>query len=203
MKAGYLTFSSDEFLIEGEYHPPEGDERARCIVAHPHPQFGGSMDNNVVWALCASLPKAGIGALRFNFRGVGNSKGSFANGVGEAQDIASAVAFCREDFDKKVFVVGYSFGAYAASLAVDKIESLDAMALISPPVDMMDIDFDSVKSLPHFVICGDRDMFCSLRSLQVIMKKNTAPAVVKGADHFWGGFEDSLAQRVRDFFDVL
>lgn len=204
MKAGRLTFNSDEFVIEAEYCPPNGEEIARCVVAHPHPQFGGSMDNNVVWALCEHLPKKGIGALRFNFRGVGNSTGAFDGGVGESRDIISSVELCKKDFDKKVFVAGYSFGAYAASLAAGGHTLPDAMALISPPIDMLDVDFEAVyKAMPCFVTCGDQDMFCSSRSLQVLLDESNRPLIVKGADHFWGGFEDTPALGVAEFFRTL
>src|SRR5438094_7859543 len=102
-------------VLEGELWLPAGERgTAGVVVAHPHPLRGGSMDNNVVWAVCQGLAAAGIASLRFNFRGVDRSEGAYAEGVDEVDDILGALAFLAAqpqiDADR-VGLAGYSFGA--------------------------------------------------------------------------------------------
>ena len=197
-----VAIDSNGLVLEGVLHRPDAEERARCVVAHPHPQYGGSMDNNVVYALCDALCGAGITALRFNFRGVGGSQGGFAGGPGEAEDYLAAVRFCRQDFGGPVFACGYSFGAYVATLACDKGLEADALALVSPPVDFIDLSFPSTIRMPLFIISGDRDMFCSLESLRRLTEGIASPVVVSGADHFWMGNEGPMVEKVTRFFET-
>ena len=110
--------TSDGVEIEAELRL-SSDPRAIAVLSHPHPLYGGEMRNNVVQALFDSLPLDGIGTLRYNFRGVGNSGGSHGNGALEVLDSQAAFAFASQLAETvPVFSVGYSFGA-DVSLAAD------------------------------------------------------------------------------------
>lgn len=89
-----VTFETDDGLqIEGLLHLPEATPAPAIVVCHPHPQYGGEMRNNVVDAICKAALDQGIGALRFNFRGVGGSEGQYGGGVAERKDVAAALAY--------------------------------------------------------------------------------------------------------------
>ena len=196
-----VTFHCEGVQLEGVMHAvAPGEESARCVVTHPHPLYGGSMDNNVVWALCEELPRVGIGALCFNFRGVGGSTGRYSEGTGEAKDLAAAVSFCAEGFGGPVFVAGYSFGAYVACLAAETDPGFSALAIVSPPVDMMDVAFPPPALMPLLVVAGDRDMFCSVERLRDALQAGAVPQIIEGADHFWLGSEPDMAGAVAGFF---
>jgi hypothetical protein len=203
MSTRSVLFHSGSVRCEGVVCAPAGEERARCVVTHPHPLYGGSMDNNVVCALCEFLPQAGIGALRFNFRGVGRSGGAFSGGKGEADDLAAAVDFFSQRFAGPVYVAGYSFGAFVAALTAQGNQGFSALALISPPINMMDVRFTVPEKMPLFVMCGDRDLFCPAEELRIALGAACDPVIVAGADHFWSGFEKQMAEAVVAFFAVL
>lgn len=195
-----VTITCNDYLLEGVVHTGKESEKARCVITHPHPQYGGSMDNNVVYALCDALPEKNISCLRFNFGGVGGSLGSFSGGAGEAEELEKAIEFFKKDFDGPVFVAGYSFGAYVALLMTQNSYKPDALCCVSPPIDFMDAGFPSQGYLPMYVICGDQDAFCSKSSILGALKDHSAPTIISGADHFWSGFEKEMASHVADFF---
>jgi alpha/beta superfamily hydrolase len=106
-----VTFNTDGLTLEGLLHLPPVTPCPGVVVAHPHPQYGGDMHNNVVHALCRAVNSVGAAALRFNFRGVGASEGSFDNGVGEQRDVAGALEYLRAlpEITARIALVGYSF----------------------------------------------------------------------------------------------
>ena len=90
-----VTFDSDGLTLEGALHLPESTPCAGVVVAHPHPQYGGDMHNNVVHAISRAAADAGAATLRFNFRGAGASEGRYDEGRGEQQDVAAALEYMR------------------------------------------------------------------------------------------------------------
>lgn len=174
------------------------------VVCHPHPLYGGEMNNNVVVPVCRALAQASIASLRFNFRGVGASQGRFADGVGEKEDVLSAISYLltMEAVDKdKIGLCGYSFGG-AVSLEVAPVdERVKALALVSPEIST----YVPLKhySKPKLIVCGAADQFVSIISLQRLAEELPPPndfELVSGADHFWGGYEDRIAARIAAFF---
>ena len=147
--------------IEAALDPPEADVEARpllAIVCHPLPTEGGTMHNKVVTMAARALRECGATTLRFNFRGVGQSEGSFDDGDGELDDLRAVAAWARERHPgKAVWLAGFSFGAYVSlRLAVE----LRAAALISiaPPVGRSwDFSAIAVPTMPWLVIQGDAD----------------------------------------------
>ena len=197
-----LTFPSGDLTLEGLFHRPPATPHPAVVVCHPHPLFGGDMHNSVVTAVCQALVEAGIAALRFNFRGVGRSQGRFGEGVGEREDAIAALAYLRqrEGVDSaKVGIVGYSFGAAVALVAAD--DQMAALAAISPPV------FGHVTAPPAIVcptllITGDRDDVAppaQVTALGRTLGPQCRVEVVPGADHFWWGHDEKLAQAVVAF----
>jgi len=160
------------------------------------------MHNSVVVAVCQALVDAGIGALRFNFRGVGGSQGGFGDGIGEREDVLAALAYLRGvgGVDPaKVGLVGYSFGAAVSLLAAD--EGISALVAISPPSPGSTIPGLAV-GCPGLLITGDLDDVAppaSVRALALTLGPQCQVKVVPGADHFWWDHEEKLAQTVAAF----
>lgn len=188
-----LTLKVNDLSLEARFNP--GDATAGAVITHPHPLFGGSMDNNVVWTAVRALGERGWSTLRFNFRGVGASTGSHGGGLAEVEDVAAAVDFLRSKVPGPCFLVGYSFGAAVAARSL--LEGLEAAGavLISPPIAFMDLEFLLETPRLCLVVAGDRDDLCPLAEVEALCRRHQPPVdlrVVAGADHFYGGREKEL-----------
>jgi hypothetical protein len=207
MNSERATFSSGGLKLEGIWHPPQGKGSfPAVVVCHPHPLFGGDMFNNVVLAICQELSRNSIGALCFNFRGVGQSQGAFANGIGEQEDVKSALDFLTsiEQVDReKIGLAGYSFGASVALPVALQNDSVQALALVSPPLSPQ--DWVKLKNYPKpkLLLCGSDDPFVSSAEFERYSQELAEPKqyeVIPDADHFWWGYEPRLGEKVATFF---
>ncbi len=195
-----VSIPGEEVILEGVLVP--GTAPGGVVITHPHPLFGGSMANNVVWTASRAFEARGMAALRFNFRGVGRSTGTYGGGREEAEDVAAALEFLKSRTVGPYFVVGYSFGAFVAGRALLDGLEVDGAIFIAPPIAFMDLSF--LPQVPKLVLIavGDRDDLCPLKSLEALMAdRQTKPAisVIQGADHFFGGAEEQLFRILRDF----
>lgn len=197
-----VALTSEGLALEGVLHRPTGDRFPAAIVCHPHPLYGGDMSNYVVTAICQALAEAGIAALRFNYRGVGRSEGSFGDGVGERNDARAALAYLRrlpEVDETKVGVIGYSFGAGVAVAGAD--EQTAAVVAISTPTFGRGLP-DLAFRCPTMLISGEQDQMAPpgrLAALAQAIGPQCQVAIVRGADHFWWGQENKLAEEVARF----
>ncbi len=197
-----ITFTSDGLALEGILHLPDSSPSPAVAVCHPHPLYGGDMRNSVVVALCRAAAARGIAALRFNFRGVGRSQGSFADGVGERADAVAALAHLPQMLDiddGRVGIVGYSFGAAVALLAAG--ERPRAVVAVSTPTIARGLSEIAVRC-PALLVVGEQDQVAPpsrLASLGQAVGSQAELVVVPGADHFWWGAEERLAVIVSDF----
>ncbi len=164
------------------------------------------MWNNVVITICETLSQQLVTALRFNFRGVGKSGGTFGGGITEQEDVKAALAFASSLPDinpKRIGLAGYSFGGGVALPVALQDERVGCLALVSPALS--DSGWEQLKeySQPKFVITGDADSVVHRGRFQQHIKEARSPAqyqTVSGADHFWLGYEQELAQKVAQFF---
>ena len=186
--------------LEGVLVP--GTAPGGVVITHPHPLFGGSMANNVVWAATRAFAARGMAALRFNFRGVGRSTGTYGGGLEETKDVAAALEFLKSRASGPYYLVGYSFGAFVAGRALLDGLDIDGAICIAPPIAFMDLSFLPQVPGLKLIAVGDRDELCPLESLRALLAEaQTQPEVrvIQGADHFFGGGEDQLFQTLRDF----
>jgi alpha/beta superfamily hydrolase len=189
-----------DIMLDGRLAVP-ATAGAGVVVCHPHPQYGGSMENDLVIALTEALGGAGLATLRFDFRGIGASGGRYDDGRGEVDDVRAAAAALRSRLDvPRVCLVGYSFGSVMALRAgTAEPDATTGIVAIAPPVRMLGLDFLAGSSVPIAFVTGDRDQFCPLATLESA-RERFAPAstvaLVPGADHFFGGHLDTLAKRV-------
>ncbi|HEX9975944.1 MAG TPA: CocE/NonD family hydrolase [Dehalococcoidales bacterium] len=200
-------FPCGSITLEGELHLPEGDGPFPIVVVcHPHPLYGGNMENNVVMAICQGLLTHSVAAFRFNFRGVGRSGGAYGGGITEREDVKAALAFvrARPEVDAgKIGLAGYSFGATVALPAALQDGAVRLLALISPP--LVDSAWQQLKGYPKpkLLMVGSADAFIPAREFQQYAEDMPEPRqyfVIPGADHFWWGYEEGLAQKVSRFF---
>ena len=164
--------------------------KAGLVICHPHPLYGGDMDNPVVVRVAEIAQGAGMATLRFNFRGVGASGGVHAGGAGEQDDAAAALAALDERLPAQspIGLAGYSFGAWVAARVAAATPSLPAMALLAPPLGMYDLDFLSRAPLHTLLIAGSRDQYCPLEALERLgMRLGTRPEIIEEAEHFFFG----------------
>jgi alpha/beta superfamily hydrolase len=162
-----------------------------AVVCHPHPLFGGTMHNKVVFQAAKALHERGASVLRFNFRGVGHSEGAHDNGRGEQDDARAAIDFLVKEFPgRPVLVAGFSFGSRVGlevGCADARVERLIGLGL---PVDKMDLSFLQTCSKPKLIIQGDSDQFGSRKNLEALFATLPEPKtlnIVDGADHFFTG----------------
>jgi alpha/beta superfamily hydrolase len=207
MKQARVSFPSGELFLEGILAIPEGaGPFPAVIVCHPHPLYGGSMDNNVVYSLFEALTQASLASFKFNFRGVGGSQGEFGQGIGEQEDVEAAISFIStlKDVDsKRIGLAGYSAGAgFALPVGLNDVR-IKALAAVSPPLSMFDFDFLKVCPKPKLLISGGRDNFTSADQFLEFCQNLPEPKEyesIEGADHFWWGYESGLAAKVTAFF---
>lgn len=199
-----------DLKLEAILHLPGVAGRLPLVVlCHPHPLYGGSMDNTVVLSMAEALEQEGFIALRFNFRGVGRSQGSYGGGVAEEEDIRAALAFAsslKEATPGWIGLAGYSFGARVALGVGCHDDRVKALAAISPPLSSLTADLLEGCTKPKLFIMGDRDHVSAPETLQAFLTRIPQPKeseVVPGADHFWFGFEDKVARRLAAFFGAL
>jgi alpha/beta superfamily hydrolase len=194
--------TSDGLSIEGVLHLPESTPSAGIVVSHPRPQFGGDMHNNVVMTICSAALDCGIAALRFNFRGVGASEGSYDGGKGERQDVAAALGHLRDVAEvdsSRVGLAGYSFGAAVVLWAVD--ENVKALITVSTPTSLGTVEAPSV-ACPALFVSGDADEYNDPQSIRKLAEESAGEAeavIVPGVNHFWSSGDGELRAAVGEF----
>jgi alpha/beta superfamily hydrolase len=207
MKMSRISFPSGGFVLEGILAIPEGTGPFPAVIlCHPHPLYGGSMDNNVVNSLSETLTQASLVSLKFNFRGVGGSQGVFDQGIGEKEDVEAAISFIstvKEIDSRRIGLAGYSAGAGFAFPVGFNDDRIRALAAISPPLSMFDFDFLKRCPKPKLLISGSRDDLILIDQLLEFCQNLPEPKEcesIEGADHFWWGYESFLAAKVTAFF---
>jgi alpha/beta superfamily hydrolase len=179
------------------------------VFCHPHPQYGGDMYNLVIHTAVEAASQEGLATLRFNFRGVGESGGSYEDGKGEQRDVESAIECLRsilKDDHPSLILLGYSFGAWASLPVAIHDERIDGMVAIAPPIELYDFGFLKGCKKKKLFIAGDRDPFCPASQLEEWYQHLEEPkslAVIPGADHFFSFHTNLLTQPLREFFKIL
>ena len=185
-----ITWRGEAGAIEGLLDQPEGASRGVAVVAHPHPLFGGTMDNKVVQTLARAFVQCGWTVARFNFRGVGASEGVHDAGEGEARDFLSVV----EQLAPKgaLAVAGFSFGSFVASHAIQALwdkRDIEKIVFVGTATERLSVA-DVPESLHEktLVVHGEQDDTVSLASVMDWARPQSLPVmVVPGGGHFFHG----------------
>lgn len=192
-----VFFSSGPLQLEGRLHRASGPRAV--VFTHPHPLYGGEMDNPVVTTLARVYQRLGYSTLRFNFRGVGASGGDYGDGVGERDDARAAAAHLSRLGKTVTDLAGYSFGAWVNLGLNPPLAMVRRQVVVAPPVLFM--DFDPVVAPPAelAVIVGDQDRMAPLATLRALLPGWHPAArlgIVTGADHFFAAALDRLTAQV-------
>lgn len=181
---------------------------APAVLCHPHPAHGGSMHSKVVHAVYRVLSRAGHPALRFNFRGVGASEGSYSGWDGEVGDVAAAAAFARAETGRQgLWIAGFSFGSWVGSKWALGDPHVERMILLGVPVErnVDDRSFDHLTRLPAptLIVQGEHDQYGSVAGVHALRDRlsplgRVEIRIVPGADHFFTGRLTQLEDALRD-----
>lgn len=181
-----------------------------AVVCHPHPLFGGTMHNKVVYQTAKTLQRFGLPVLRFNFRGVGSSEGAYDEGRGEQGDVSAALDFLAAEYpDVPLLLAGFSFGSWVG-LRVGCRDSrvTDLIGLGLPVGDMGRRGFSYLEECvkPKLLVCGELDAFGPPEKLRTVaaafpphIREVTDIAVVPAADHFFAGHLPELDSTIADW----
>lgn len=196
-----IVFPSGPLRLEARLDRPPAPTRS-AVICHPHPLYGGSMDNNVVAALADACLAAGCLTLRFNFRGVGGSDGGYGEFSGECDDARAALAFVSTHADGlPVVMAGYSFGALVALTVGVDTPAVQRLIAVAPPLAMAP-HAPLAGAKETLLIAGDRDSYCPPAALaqagERLAQRGTV-RVIAGADHFLVGREGEIEQAVAAF----
>jgi uncharacterized protein len=199
--ATHLLTTSDGLGLEGESRVPPTPIGA-AVLAHPHPEHGGSMRSLVTSELFRSLPDRGVAVIRFNFRGVERSEGSYDAGHGEQLDVLAAIGVLAElAGDVPLVLAGWSFGADVSLSIVD--ERIAGWCVVAPPLRILRADelLAAADPRPKRLVVPENDQFRPPDSARAYVEgwTNTEVAVVAGGDHFLAGRTDKVADHVVDF----
>jgi alpha/beta superfamily hydrolase len=171
------------------------DATHAAIVCHPHPLYGGTLHNKVVFHAMKALNSFGFPVLRFNFRGTGLSEGEHASGIGEVDDVRAALDWLEREFTLPVIFAGFSFGAAVglrAAYSDDRVHALIALGLPAVAVETRTYDFEFLRTStkPKLFVSGSRDQFGPPGKLEALFDTFADPKKlvrIEAGDHFFEG----------------
>ncbi len=180
-----LSIEGPAGKLEIAINDPGADRRGIAVIAHPHPLYGGTLDNKVVQTLAKAFVALGYCALRLNFRGVGGSDGVFDEGRGELEDFMALVEYGRKNYgDGELAIGGFSFGGYVAAAAAGKLSPVQ-LVLAAPAVGRFPVGPVQPNTL---VVHGEEDDVVSLKDVLDWARPQQLPVTVfPGAGHFFHG----------------
>jgi alpha/beta superfamily hydrolase len=178
-----------------------------ALVCHPHPVFGGTLHNKVVFHVMKALHSFGFPVLRFNFRGTGLSEGEHANGIGEVEDVRAALDWLEHEFTLPIIFAGFSFGAAVGSRAAyddDRVCALIALGLPAVPIEGRVYDFEFLRACtkPKLFVSGSRDQFGPAGKLEALVNTFADPKKlvrIEAGDHFFEGRLKEMRVAIEDW----
>ena len=189
-----VIFTGAAGRLEGKYQSSGDPKGPVALILHPHPQHGGTMNNKVVYSLYRTFFDQGFTVLRFNFRGVGRSQGSYDNGEGELSDAASALDWLQSTHtqSQEFWVGGFSFGGWIAMQLLMRRPELGGFVAVSPPADRYDFNFLAPCPVSGQIIQGTEDTVVTPAAVDRLATKLNLQRgiavdfnVIEGADHFF------------------
>jgi alpha/beta superfamily hydrolase len=188
--------------LEALLDVPEDEPRAVAVFGHPHPLHGGTMHTKALYQAAKAMPRIGVAALRFNFRGVGRSGGTFDSGPGEKEDFKAAIDFVSDRFpDLPVWAAGMSFGSWIAMTTGAADPRVSLLLAIAPPVDRYDFDALRTCTLPKFIIHGEEDELISIKEIRKFYSQIPEPkelVTIEYANHLFEGKTPLVGEAVED-----
>ena len=196
--------------IEARYHHVPDKESPIALILHPHPQFGGTMNNQIVYHLYYSFVRRGFSVLRFNFRGVGRSQGLFDNGPGELADAAAALDWLQiyNPDARSCWISGVSFGAWISMQLLMRRPEITGFISVAPPANLYDFSFLAPCPSSGLFVNGSADRVVPSEDVAKLVKKLKAQKgivikheVVPDANHFFEGKIEELMEIIDGYLD--
>lgn len=182
--------------------PAEGDAAATAVILHPHPLYGGTMQNKVVHTLARAFGELGVASVRFNFRGVGASAGSFSHGEGETEDALAVIEWARSQRpDAPIWLAGFSFGAYIA-LRAAAMSKVSGLITVAPAVHLYDFSTLKLTPCPWLLIQGEADEIVPVEAVRQWLSGVAPPPqalYLPGVSHFFHGHLADIKKALHDF----
>lgn len=204
-----VIFNGPAGRLEGRYHPSKTKNAPIAIVLHPHSQFGGTMNNPIVYQLYYMFAERGFAVLRFNFRGVGRSQGIY-HGQDELSDAASALDWAQsiQPEARACWVAGVSFGAWISMQLLMRRPEVEGFISVAPPAGRFDFSFLAPCPSSGLFVHGDEDRVASPKDVQNLIDKLKTQrgividqAVIQGANHFFEDKTEELVETVGSYVD--
>jgi uncharacterized protein len=202
-----VIFPGPEGRLEGRFHPAPARAPV-ALILHSHPQAGGTMNNKIVQLLYQTFVRRGFATLRFNFRGVGKSQGTFDNGIGELSDAASALDWVQSIHPEAetTWIAGFSFGAWIGMQLLMRRPEISGFISVSPPANIYDFSFLAPCPSSGLMVQGDQDTVVPQDSVAKLVAKLSHQRGIKinyqiipGATHFYTEHLDQLSKTVDDY----
>ena len=205
-----VIFSGPAGRIEARYHHVPEPDAPVAIILHPHPQFGGTMNNQIVYQLYYTFVRRKFSVLRFTFRGVGRSQGLFDNGAGELSDAASALDWMQGYNPESRFcwIAGVSFGAWISMQLLMRRPEIAGFISVAPPANLYDFSFLAPCPSSGLMINGGEDRVVSTEDVIGLVERLKTQKgviidhqVVPKANHFFENHVDVLMEQIDAYLD--
>jgi alpha/beta superfamily hydrolase len=205
-----VIFTGPAGRLEGRYQPSKKKGAPIAVILHPHPQLGGTMNNQIVYNLFYTFTNRGFATLRFNFRGVGRSQGAFDHGQGELSDAAAALDWLQamNPDARTCWIAGVSFGCWIGMQLLMRRPEIEGFISVAPMANRFDFSFLAPCPSSGLFVHGDQDRVAPVREvIPVIEKVKTQKgiqiehAIIEGANHFFEGRVDELMHSVDGYLD--
>ena len=201
--AGNLFIPAEHGRLEAILKESSGETKGVALVCHPHPLGGGTMHNKVVYRAAAGLQEAGLVTLRFNFRSVGLSTGTHDEGIGEKDDIRTALNYLTENYpNQEITFAGFSFGSRFGTETILDDERVVRIISLGTPVEKYDYSFLKKCAKPILFVHGDQDEFGSVTKLKELydsLECEKEIIVFENCGHFFDKHLNELKNAVRDW----
>ena len=205
-----VIFAGPAGRLEGRFHHAKQRGAPIAIILHPHPQFGGTMNNQIVYNMYYAFAERGFSVLRFNFRGVGRSQGAFDHGSGELSDAAAALDYAQSinPEARACWIAGVSFGAWIGMQLLMRRPEIEGFISIAPPATLYDFSFLAPCPSSGLFVHGDKDRVAPMKEVLTLIEKlktqkgiTIEHAVVPGANHFFENCVEPLIGEVGTYLD--
>ena len=205
-----VIFNGPAGRLEGRYQPGKEKNAPIAIVLHPHPQFGGTMNNQIIYQLFYMFQQRGFTTLRFNFRSIGRSQGEFDHGSGELSDAAAALDWVQSlhPDSKNCWVAGYSFGAWIGMQLLMRRPEIEGFISVAPQPNIYDFSFLAPCPSSGLIIHGSGDRVAPEKDGNGLVEKLKlqkgiliTQKVVPDANHFFANKIDELIGECEDYLD--
>ena len=203
-----VIFAGPDGRLEGRYQHAKEENGRIALILPPHPQYGGTMNNKVVYDMFYAFHRAGFSSFRFNFRGSGRSQGEFDAGVGELADAAAALDWLQamNPTASECWVAGVSFGAWIGMQLLMRRPEIHGFISVAPPANMYDFSFLAPCPSSGLIIQGSADIVAPETEVQKLVDKlklqkgiNIEYRKVPGANHFFDDKVDDLIVEIEDY----